>query len=127
MWGGEAKPTHVITLARMNNGYWGHKRVVNDGALLVNNNVEISFFFRNIHIATTSAVELVIQKRYILVYSKILHHCDSEESLSELSADAGIQALPALRFYKGGKEVMEPVIDYKQKLILTAVEKLQKA
>ena len=100
---------------------------MDDGALLLNNNVGISFFLRNILIATNSAVELVIQKRYILVYSNIIHHCDSEESLSELSADVGIQALPAFRFYKGGKEVMEPVIGYKQKLLLTAEEKLQKA
>eukprot|EP00904_Undaria_pinnatifida_P009004 jgi/Undpi1/5233/HiC_scaffold_2.g00514.m1 len=51
----------------------------------------------------------------------------TEESLSELSADLGVQALPAFRFYKGGKEVMEPVIGYKKKLLRTAVEKLQKA
>ena len=44
-----------------------------------------------------------------------------------VSSDSGIQALPALRFYKGGKEVMEPVIDYKKKHILSAVEKPQKA
>ena len=55
------------------------------------------------------------------------HPCISEESLSELSADLGVQALPAFRFYKGGKEVMEPVIGYKKKLLRTAVEKLQKA
>ena len=127
MWGGEVKPTHVITLSTINNGYWGQKRVVDDGALLLKNNVGISFFLRNIHIATTSAVESVIQKRYIFVYSNIIHNCDLEESLSELSANAGIQALPAFRFYKGGKEVMKPVIGYKQKLIITAVEKLPKA
>lgn len=47
--------------------------------------------------------------------------------MSELSADLGVQALPAFRFFKGGKEVMEPVIGYKKKLLRTAVEKLQKA
>ena len=63
MWGREVKPKHNTTLATIDKGYWGHKRVVDDGALLLNNNVRIPFLLSNIHIVTTSAVEFVIQKR----------------------------------------------------------------
>lgn len=50
-----------------------------------------------------------------------------DEALAELSADLGVQAIPAFRFFKGGKEVLEPVTGYKKKLLRAAVEDLQKA
>lgn len=39
----------------------------------------------------------------------------------------GVQAIPAFRFFKAGKEVAEPVIGYKKKLLRAAVEDLQKS
>lgn len=50
----------------------------------------------------------------------------SEEAISELSADLGVEALPAFRFYNEGEEVVEPVMGYKKKLLRAAVENLQK-
>lgn len=51
----------------------------------------------------------------------------ADEALAELSADLGVQAIPAFRFFKGGKEVLKPVTGYKKKLLRTALEDLQKA
>lgn len=48
----------------------------------------------------------------------------SEEALSELSADLGVEALPAFRFYREGKEVVEPVMGYKKKQLRAAVKDL---
>lgn len=50
----------------------------------------------------------------------------SEEAISELSADLGVEALPAFRFYKEGEEVVDPVMGYKKKQLRAAVESLQK-
>ncbi|CAM9759091.1 unnamed protein product [Ascophyllum nodosum] len=50
----------------------------------------------------------------------------TDEALAELSADLGVEAIPAFRFFKGGKEVLEPVTGYKKKLLRAAVEDLQK-
>ncbi|CAM9152219.1 unnamed protein product [Choristocarpus tenellus] len=48
----------------------------------------------------------------------------TEEGLSELSAELGIEALPAFRFFKGGKEVQDPVLGYKKKMLKEAVKAL---
>lgn len=50
----------------------------------------------------------------------------SGEAISELSADLGVEALPAFRFYKEGEEVVEPVMGYKKKQLRAAVESLQR-
>ncbi|CAM9827502.1 unnamed protein product [Scytosiphon promiscuus] len=50
----------------------------------------------------------------------------TEEAISELSADLGVEALPAFRFYSKGQEVVEPVMGYKKKQLRAAVEALQK-
>lgn len=50
----------------------------------------------------------------------------SEEAISELSTDLGVEALPAFRFYRKGEEVVEPVMGYKKKKLRAAVEELQK-
>lgn len=49
-----------------------------------------------------------------------------EEAISELSAEMGVEALPAFRFFKEGEEVLEPVMGYKKKQLRAAVENLQK-
>lgn len=51
----------------------------------------------------------------------------TEEALSEVSSDLGIGAIPAFKFYKNGKEVLEPVTGYKKKILRASVEGLQKA
>ncbi|KXZ52644.1 hypothetical protein GPECTOR_9g689 [Gonium pectorale] len=48
------------------------------------------------------------------------------QPLEALTADLGIKALPAFRFFKGGKEVHEPVAGYKKKLLEDAVASLAK-
>lgn len=53
--------------------------------------------------------------------------CSTEEALSELSSDLGVEALPAFKFYKNGEEVLEPVFGYKKKQLKAAVEELHKA
>ncbi|CAN0083015.1 unnamed protein product [Hapterophycus canaliculatus] len=50
----------------------------------------------------------------------------TEEAISELSADLGVEALPAFRFYSKGQEVVDPVMGYKKKQLRAAVEALQK-
>ncbi|CBJ27588.1 2-cys peroxiredoxin [Ectocarpus siliculosus] len=50
----------------------------------------------------------------------------TEEAISELSTDLGVEALPAFRFYRKGEEVVEPVMGYKKKKLRAAVEELQK-
>lgn len=61
------------------------------------------------------------------IFALLLFCCFSEEALSELSSDLGVGAIPAFKFYKNGKEVLEPVTGYKKKLLRAAVEELQKA
>ncbi|CAN0509922.1 unnamed protein product, partial [Discosporangium mesarthrocarpum] len=51
----------------------------------------------------------------------------SEESLTELSASLGIEALPAFHFFSGGKEVREPLLGYKKRMLKEAVEELSKS
>mmetsp|Transcript_7705 Transcript_7705/g.14482 ORF Transcript_7705/g.14482 Transcript_7705/m.14482 type:complete len:415 (+) Transcript_7705:54-1298(+) len=48
----------------------------------------------------------------------------TEAALSELSAELGVKALPAFRFFKNGQPSGEVVVGYKKKPLQDAVEKL---
>mmetsp|Transcript_2456 Transcript_2456/g.3885 ORF Transcript_2456/g.3885 Transcript_2456/m.3885 type:complete len:338 (+) Transcript_2456:325-1338(+) len=48
----------------------------------------------------------------------------TEDALSELSAELGVKALPAFRFFKNGQPSGEVVVGYKKKPLQDAVEKL---
>jgi alkyl hydroperoxide reductase subunit AhpC len=50
----------------------------------------------------------------------------TEPALEELSAELGVQALPAFHFLVEGKEAREPIMGYKKKMLSQAVEDLQK-
>ncbi|GIL88678.1 hypothetical protein Vretimale_17268 [Volvox reticuliferus] len=47
-------------------------------------------------------------------------------ALESLAGDLGVKALPAFRFFKGGKEIHEPVSGYKKKLLEEAVAAIAK-
>lgn len=48
----------------------------------------------------------------------------TQENLESLSAKLGVKALPAFKFYKGGKEVHTEVVGYKKKPLEDAVKQL---
>lgn len=48
----------------------------------------------------------------------------THEGLQGLSDEAGVKALPAFKFFKGGQEVVEQVVGYKKKPLEEAVAKL---
>jgi thioredoxin 1 len=50
----------------------------------------------------------------------------SDSALEGLSADLGVSALPAFKFYKGGQEVRKEVVGYKKKLLQDAVREVAK-
>lgn len=49
----------------------------------------------------------------------------SEDALERVAEDMKITTLPTFKFFKNGKEVIDPVIGYKKKPIADAVEKLK--
>lgn len=48
----------------------------------------------------------------------------SASALEQFAAELGVKALPAFKFFKGGKEVLEPVTGYKKRPLEDAVGKL---
>eukprot|EP01024_Parvocaulis_polyphysoides_P060467 TRINITY_DN6602_c1_g1_i4.p1 TRINITY_DN6602_c1_g1~~TRINITY_DN6602_c1_g1_i4.p1 ORF type:complete len:376 (-),score=70.87 TRINITY_DN6602_c1_g1_i4:196-1323(-) len=48
----------------------------------------------------------------------------TDEQLEGLSAELAVKALPVVKFFKDGKEVMDNIIGYKKQPIIDAVEKL---
>jgi hypothetical protein len=48
----------------------------------------------------------------------------TQENLESLSGKLGVKALPAFKFYKGGKEVHAEVTGYKKKPLEDAVKQL---
>lgn len=50
----------------------------------------------------------------------------TQENLEALSAELGVKALPAFRFFKGGKQAAEQVVGYKKKPLEDAVAALAK-
>lgn len=51
----------------------------------------------------------------------------THEALEGFAGELGVKALPAFRFFKGGKEVVPQVAGYKKKPLGEAVEALAKA
>lgn len=49
------------------------------------------------------------------------------EPLAGLAEEVGVKALPAFKFFRGGKEVVDQVVGYKRKPLEVAVEKLARA
>jgi thioredoxin 1 len=48
----------------------------------------------------------------------------SDAALDGVEKDLGVSALPAFKFFKGGKEVVPGVVGYKKKPLTEAVEQL---
>jgi thioredoxin 1 len=48
----------------------------------------------------------------------------TREELEQLAASLGVKALPAFKFFKGGKEVVQEVVGYKKKPLEEAVVSL---
>ncbi len=48
----------------------------------------------------------------------------TNEQLEGLSAEQGVKVLPTFKFFKGGKEVRDPVSGYKKKLLEDGIKSL---
>ncbi|GBF99123.1 thioredoxin-dependent peroxide reductase [Raphidocelis subcapitata] len=59
-----------------------------------------------------------------LVFAKV---DTTKDGLSTLTDELGVKGLPAFKFYRGGKEVVDQVVGYKRKPLEEAVEKLSRA
>ncbi|KAL6769544.1 PRX7 [Auxenochlorella protothecoides x Auxenochlorella symbiontica] len=56
---------------------------------------------------------------------KFLSFDTTEEQLEGLSTELGVKALPAFKFYKDGKEIIDAVTGYKKAPLAAAVKKLE--
>ena len=65
---GDIKPIHTITHAGSNRGEYLSITVLWMTGIFFLRNIGMPFFLRTIHIASNSAVELVVKKRLISVY-----------------------------------------------------------
>jgi hypothetical protein len=75
-------------------------------------------------VVTTATMVWVVQDKYAGV--KFYKFDTTEEALEQYAADLGVGLLPTFRFYKGGKQVQDPVTGYKKRPLEEAVEKLAK-
>lgn len=69
-------------------------------------------------------VDSLVEQHPGITFAKLNTNADKLEALA---TELGVQALPVFHFYKGGKQVMEPLIGYKKQLLQENVEKLSKA
>ncbi len=48
----------------------------------------------------------------------------TNEELEGLSAEQGVKVLPTFKFFKGGKEVRDPISGYKKKMLEDGIKSL---
>lgn len=62
--------------------------------------------------------------RFVLIIGLCRKFSGADDALAEFAGELGVQALPAFRFYKDGKEALETISGYKKRPLAEAVERL---